>query len=99
MEHSEERSKANFWRSRAGITLIVFGAFAALLLILEHRAHALGALPWLILLACPLMHVFMHRGHGGHGGHGGHNAPLSPPAADGAVPSRAADRREDGSAR
>jgi hypothetical protein len=27
-------------------------------------------LPWLILLSCPLLHVFMHRGHGGHG-HGG----------------------------
>jgi hypothetical protein len=25
-----------------------------------------GALPYLLLLACPLMHVFMHRGHGGH---------------------------------
>jgi hypothetical protein len=29
-------------------------------------------LPWLILLACPLMHIFMHGGHGGHGdAHGG----------------------------
>lgn len=26
-------------------------------------------LPFLILLLCPLMHVFMHRGHG-DGGHG-----------------------------
>jgi len=26
-------------------------------------------LPFLFLLACPLMHMFMHRGHGGHGGH------------------------------
>jgi hypothetical protein len=24
------------------------------------------------LLACPLMHLFMHGGHGGHGGHEGH---------------------------
>jgi hypothetical protein len=23
-------------------------------------------LPWLILLVCPLMHVFMHRGHHRH---------------------------------
>jgi hypothetical protein len=29
----------------------------------------LGILPYLLLLACPLMHVFMHGGHGGHGGH------------------------------
>ena len=33
-------------------------------LIAEHRAHLLGALPWLILLACPFIHIFMHRGHG-----------------------------------
>jgi hypothetical protein len=32
----------------------------------EHQAHVLGALPWLLFLACPLIHVFMHRGHG-HG--------------------------------
>ena len=38
------------------------------ILLSEQRAHFLGALPWLLLLACTLMHVFMHRGHGGHGG-------------------------------
>ena len=31
----------------------------------EHRAHFFGALPFLLLLACPLMHVFMHGGRGG----------------------------------
>jgi hypothetical protein len=30
----------------------------------------LGYWPYLLLLACPLMHL-MH-GHGGHGGHGNH---------------------------
>lgn len=51
---------------------IGFAAFAVLAVVLlweEHQAHLLGALPWLILLACPLLHVFMHGGHG-HGGHG-----------------------------
>lgn len=55
-----------FWRSRYGIGLLVLGAIAAYFLLTEHRAHVLGALPLLILLACPLMHVFMHHGHGGH---------------------------------
>ena len=33
----------------------------------------LGTLLFLLLiLACPLMMVWMMRGHGGHGGHGGH---------------------------
>ncbi|HQQ64312.1 MAG TPA: DUF2933 domain-containing protein [Pseudomonadales bacterium] len=31
-----------------------------------HGAHMLGFLPYLILLACPLMHIFMHGGHGRH---------------------------------
>jgi hypothetical protein len=35
----------------------------------EHRAHLLGALPYVLLLACPLMHFF--HGHGGHSTHGG----------------------------
>lgn len=34
-----------------------------------HAEHALGYLPYAILLLCPLMHIFMHGGHG-HGGHG-----------------------------
>jgi hypothetical protein len=46
--------------------LVVFGAVAAYFLLSEHRAHFLGALPYLLVLACPLMHVFMHHGHGAH---------------------------------
>ena len=56
----------------------VFAIIAALFLISEHRAHVLGALPFLIILACPLLHRFMHGGHGEHGGHGG-AAPQQPP--------------------
>jgi len=32
-----------------------------------HTGHILAALPYLLLLACPLMHLFMHGGHGHHG--------------------------------
>ncbi|MBU1689156.1 MAG: DUF2933 domain-containing protein [Gammaproteobacteria bacterium] len=53
--------------------LVAFLAIAAFFLFSEHRAHLLGALPFLLLLACPLMHLFMHGGHGGHGAHGGHD--------------------------
>ena len=59
-----------FWGSRYSLGLLVFGAAAGYYLLGEHRAHVFGALPLLLLLACPLMHVFMHHGHGGHGGHG-----------------------------
>jgi Protein of unknown function (DUF2933) len=56
-------------RSRVGLVLIGFLAIAGALLFTEHQAHVLGVLVWLPLLACPLMHVFMHRGHGHHSGH------------------------------
>jgi hypothetical protein len=39
-------------------------------------------LPFLLLLACPLMMVFMMRGMGGHGGHGGRGADHSSTARD-----------------
>lgn len=57
-----------FWGSRHAVGLVVLGAVAAYFLLSEHRAHFFGALPFLLLLACPLMHVFMHRGHRGHAG-------------------------------
>ena len=38
------------------------------LLFTEHQAHVLGLLIWLPLLACPLMHIFMHGGHDHHRG-------------------------------
>ena len=43
--------------------LMGFLAVAAFFLWTEHRAHLLGALPYLLILACPLMHFFHHGGH------------------------------------
>ena len=51
------------------LAFIVFAVIGAFFLIAEHRAHVFPYLPWLLLAACPLMHVFMHRGHDRH--HGG----------------------------
>jgi hypothetical protein len=59
-----------FLRSPGGLVLLAFLTIAGFFLWQEHRAHLLGVLPYLLLLACPLMHIFMHRGHGGHGDHG-----------------------------
>ncbi len=39
------------------------GLVAAFYLLREHWGPALGALPHRILLACPVMHLFMHHGH------------------------------------
>lgn len=45
----------------------------AFYLLTEHLQHTLGALPYVILLLCPLMHLFMHRGHGHGLGHHDHD--------------------------
>lgn len=58
-----------FWKSRSAIVLAGFGSIAVFLLLSEHRANFLGVLPYLLLLSCPLMHVFMHHGHHRHGSH------------------------------
>ena len=73
-DHSSERPspQGSFLTSPAGLAMIGFLAIAGFLLFTEHRAHVLGAFLWLAVLACPLMHFFMHHGHGGHGGHGSH---------------------------
>ena len=79
--HTHGQPTPSSWRSRYGIGWLVLAAIAAWFLWTEHRAHLFGALPWLVLLACPLMHVFMHRGHHGHHGHGGTPTPAERPAA------------------
>ena len=69
--HSEvEEPQGGFPMSRAALIFLGFAIIAGALLFTEHRAHVLGALIWIPLLACPLMHLFMHYGHGGHKGHG-----------------------------
>ena len=53
------------------LSLLCGGLFAGVLVVL-------GALIYLPLLICPLMHIFMHGGHGGHHrriDHGGQGNP------------------------
>ena len=66
-----------------GLAIAAFAAALAYLFFGEHRVHLLGYMPFLLLLACPLLHMTMHGGHGGHAGHGDHGdqtAPGPPPA-------------------
>ena len=58
------------------MALGLFIAIATFFLWEEHRAHILGAVPYVLLLLCPIIHLFMHRGDhaqgGTHAGHTGH---------------------------
>jgi len=64
-QHPQEQS---FWRSPVGIVCLGFLAIGGFFLLTEHTPHVFGALPWLLIAACPLMHLFMHHGHGHSGG-------------------------------
>ncbi|WP_111400007.1 DUF2933 domain-containing protein [Humitalea rosea] len=71
--HPAQRDRGGWWWTRGGLVAIGFLLIGAFYLLREHYGHTLGALPYLLLLACPLMHLFMHHGHGhGHGGGGPH---------------------------
>jgi hypothetical protein len=72
-----------FWRSKAGVVAIGFLLIGAFVLLFEHRLHVLGYLPFVLLLACPLLHVFLHRGHD-HGQHHRSSPPPRHPADTGA---------------
>jgi hypothetical protein len=53
-----------------GIACVLLGA-AAVYTFFAYRTRLQGAGPLLLLLMCPLMHIFAHKGHGGHGAHRG----------------------------
>lgn len=71
-EHHDHEPKGSLWKSRTGVTLLVFLGVAAVLLGWEHRVHLFAgdAFAVLLLVGCVVMHLFMHGGHGGHGGGG-----------------------------
>ena len=70
MATESESERGGWFRSPTTLALLVFLAIAAFFLVTEHTAHFFGALPFLLILACPLLHLFMHGGHGGHDQHG-----------------------------
>jgi len=73
------------WRSPMGVFMLVAGAVGIYYLLTEHLAHVTQAVPYLFLLACPLMHLFHGHGHHGHHGHG--------PTPSDSAPEDASERR------
>lgn len=74
-----DQAQTPWWRSPFGLVLCGFLAIGAFFLLTEHSAHVFGALPYLLLAACPLMHLFMHHGHGHHGGGNGQRSTRTHP--------------------
>ncbi len=49
------------WKGWAVLAIaVLLGGY----LVIWHQQHVAVALPFLVILACPLMHMLMHRGHG-----------------------------------
>ncbi len=70
MPDPNDEDRRPFLLTRQGLVLIGFLAISGYFLWAEHEAHIRALFPywpWLLVLLCPLMHVFMHGGHGGHG--------------------------------
>lgn len=49
---------------RSNWVLLGFLVIVGFFLLTEHRAHALGVLPFLLLLVCLLLYLFHHGKHG-----------------------------------
>lgn len=79
MDHSHDHGQSPvpppFFKSPAGIALAMLALIVAFYLLREHWQHLAGNWSYLLLLACPLMHVF--HGHGGHY-HGSGRGPTDP---------------------
>lgn len=68
----QQHARPSFWKSPFGVLATLVAIAASVYLYLVHKDHVLALLPYAFLAACPLMHMFMHRGHGGRGhSHGG----------------------------
>jgi hypothetical protein len=73
-----EPDRKPWWQTRGGVALVGFVAIAGFFLLTEHTAHVFGVLPYVLILACPLLHFFMHSGHhkgGGSAGEDHHHHP------------------------
>ena len=61
------------WRRVVSIGMVGAFLFGLALLASQHLQHVVGILPYLLLLACPLMHFFGH----GHSHHSEHSVPTA----------------------
>ena len=70
MNHDDNEPHVHsFWRRPAGMALATAALIAGFYMLRKHWGHVLGFWPYLLLLACPLMHLMHGHGHGGYGRH------------------------------
>ena len=64
-----KHKKTSFWFSPKGYAAVGLIAAVSYFLLMEHRQHLFEWLPFIILILCPFMHLFMHGDHDAHGSH------------------------------
>jgi hypothetical protein len=69
MELEQRSAPPSFWKSPFGMVCTLLAIAASVYLYVAHKDHVLALLPYAVLAACPLMHMFMHRGHHRHDQH------------------------------
>ena len=79
-QHTEAPAHAPMLSRATKATLLMVALIGGFYLLREHWNHLAGNWVYLILLACPLMHLF--HGHGGHGGGHGDSSGRRDPRAD-----------------
>lgn len=67
-EHAPASPGASGTNGPLKVALLMIAVIGGFFLLREHWDHVAGKWVYLLLLACPLMHLF--HGHGGHGDHG-----------------------------
>lgn len=69
-------SETPLMRRPMTVAVIMVAMIGAFYLLREHWGHVAGYWPYLLLLACPAMHLLHGHGHGHHhGNHVGHDKP------------------------
>ena len=69
-ERYQDRGRRRAWFIAALMLALVGGVY----LVQQHWTHLAGNWVYIVLLLCPLMHLFMHGGHGNHSDHGSHQS-------------------------
>jgi hypothetical protein len=59
----QQHISPSFWKTPFGIGATIAAVALSFYLWGAHKDHVLALLPFAFLAACPLMHMFMHRGH------------------------------------
>lgn len=65
IESGDNHERSPRRRSRWTAVFLAFLAIASIVVIVEHRAHLVGAAPYLLAIAASLFCMLGHR-HGGH---------------------------------